>query len=134
MMGVQLHSCHYQFSYHHLLERDPFPTEYFWLTCQLLVYCICEGLFLVSLFCSIVMGMFLMLVPYCFDYCSFVIYFDTTCVVCLALFFLFKIALAPQHLLCFHLHFRVGNFLGSPVIKTLSFQCRQCEFVPCLGN
>ena len=123
MIGVQFHACHYLFFYRHLLKRDPFPTEYFWLPCQLFIDYICEGLFLVSLFCSIVICMFLMLVPCCFDYCSSVIYFDTKCVMCLALFFLFKIALAIQHLLCFHLHFKVGNFHGNPVVKTLSFQC-----------
>ena len=134
MMEVQFHAYHYPFSYHDLLKRDPFPTEYFWLPCQLFVDYICEGLFLVSVFCSIVICMFLVLVPCCFDYYSFVRHFGTKRVMCRALFFLFKIALTIQHLLCFHLRFRAGSFHGSPVVKTLSFQCRRHEFVPCLGN
>ena len=43
MMEVQFHACHYPFSYHDLLKRDPFPTECFWLPCQLFVDYICEA-------------------------------------------------------------------------------------------
>ena len=91
VMGVQFHACHYLFSYHHLLKRDPFCTEYFWLSCHLFVDYICEGFFLVSLLFHCHMYV-LVPVPCCFDYCSFVRYFGTNCVMCRALFFLFKIA------------------------------------------
>ena len=44
-------------------------------------------------------------IPYCFDYCSFVIQSEVKECDPPALFFLFKIILAIQGLLCFHTNF-----------------------------
>ena len=51
-----------------------------------------------------------MWVPYCFNYYSFIIYFEVRSVILSALFFFFKIILAIQYLLWFHMKFRIIFF------------------------
>ena len=52
----------------------PFFIVYFWLLCQKLVSHIHMGLFLGSQFCSTGLCVSFLPIPYCFDYCSFVVY------------------------------------------------------------
>ena len=67
---IDLHAA-VQLSQHHLLKRL-FPILYSCLLCQRLIDCMCMGIFLGSLFCSIDPYVFVP-IPHCFDYCSFVV-------------------------------------------------------------
>ena len=63
-----------QFSQHHLLKRLSLLQRESCLLCHRLTDQRCLGLFLGCLFCSIDLYFYFVLVPYCFDYCSFVVW------------------------------------------------------------
>ena len=93
-----------QFSQHDLLKRLFYSTVYSLPICQILIDHGDMGLFLGSLFCSLISTSVLMPVPECFDYSGPVIQFDVR-YGCPSYFVLFKIAAAIQGHLWFHINF-----------------------------
>ena len=83
-----------------------------WITGTLSKYqwSICMGLFLCSLFHSISPTSVFMLIPYYFDYCSFIIYFETESVMPLDLFYFLRIDLTLCSLSIFHMNHTIVFF------------------------
>lgn len=65
-----------QFSQHYLLRKLSFPSMYSWLLCSKLTDHICVGLFLAPYSVLLIYMSVFVLVPYCFNYDSFVIEFE----------------------------------------------------------
>ena len=89
----------------------PFSIVYFWLLCCKLMT-ICMGFFLWSLFYSIDLCVCIfMAVPYCFNYCSFVIYFKIKPHDTASFALLSQDCFGYLGLLCFHRNFKIALIL-----------------------
>ena len=55
------------------------------------------------------------LLPYCFDYCSLVVWFKIRNLIPPALLFFLKIVLVIQDLLCFHTNFRIASSVKNAI-------------------
>ena len=120
-----------QFNQHQLLKRLFSSVAYSCLLCHTSVNHMNVDLFLGSCCIPLTYVSVFVPVPYCFNYCSFLVKFEIISMISSPLFFFLKIVLAIHCLSCFNKNVRIISY--SSVKNSIGFWLGFHSILDCLG-